>query len=173
MLHFYGLVLIDENTGRVERHHDASHAERQLANLNSSPHNFLRISRILTSLGELGFRRYKEPLFACLEEEVENGTLRNARASLRQFWCRLVGDEAEESAWYTRKTLESPSDREEGCLFAKSAENAIRPGTTVPSVGLQLPKNLPTEDSADYPFSPTWPPRIAPPSPQGSLGLIS
>ena len=29
----------------------------RIGNLNSSSHNFLRISRILTSLGELGFRR--------------------------------------------------------------------------------------------------------------------
>ena len=29
----------------------------RIGNFNSSSHNFLRISRILTSLGELGFRR--------------------------------------------------------------------------------------------------------------------
>ena len=31
----------------------------RIGNFNSSSHNFLRISRILTSLGELGFRRCK------------------------------------------------------------------------------------------------------------------
>ena len=31
----------------------------RMGNFNSSSHNFLRISRILTSLGELGFRRCK------------------------------------------------------------------------------------------------------------------
>ena len=31
----------------------------RIGNFNSSSHNFLRISRIVTSLGELGFRRCK------------------------------------------------------------------------------------------------------------------
>lgn len=57
MLKFYGLSLADERTGRVER--DAPYHTGRFRNLNDSPHNYLRISRIITSLGELGFRRHK------------------------------------------------------------------------------------------------------------------
>lgn len=50
MLRFYGFRLADEATGRVER--DPSGSQRLEDHLNSSPHNWLRISRIITSLGE-------------------------------------------------------------------------------------------------------------------------
>jgi hypothetical protein len=54
MLGFYGFRLADERTGAVER--AENHVER-LNNLNYSAHNWLRVSRIITSLGELGFQR--------------------------------------------------------------------------------------------------------------------
>ncbi len=175
MLDFFGLELADEHTGRVERAADAEHARRRLAHLNSSFHNFLRISRILTSLGELGFHRYKEPLLARLAEEVENGSLRNARGSLEHFWSRLVGDEAEASEWYHAKTLEVAADRQEGCLFdeAAMAEEGGEAecgsgggGSVAPQAGLSLLSGkLPFDDVAsESPLSPTWPPRIAPES---------
>ena len=115
MLRFYGLKLTDERTGTVER--DGSDADgARVANFNHRAHNFLRISRILTSLGELGFHRYKRPFLDALRVEVQSGRLRNARQSLENFWAPLVDEE--ESQWYARKTLERVSDREEGCLFA-------------------------------------------------------
>ena len=55
MLRFYGFKLNDERTGDISR--DEPHHAEQLRLFNSRPHNFLRISRILTSLGELGFVR--------------------------------------------------------------------------------------------------------------------
>ena len=55
MLRFYGMRLADERTGAVER--DPEDDGSRIGNFNNSPHNFLRISRILTSLGELGFHR--------------------------------------------------------------------------------------------------------------------
>ena len=112
ILKFFGLALADERTGRVER--DTAPAER-LDNLNTSPHNFLRISRIITSLGELGFQRYKAPLLQRLRAEIDNGALANARQSCLNFWAPLV--EAEDSVGYRNKTLEEPEDREDGVLF--------------------------------------------------------
>merc|ERR1719198_607903 len=100
MLGFYGLRLADERTGAVERHPDIY--QERLANLNYSAHNWLRVSRIITSLGELGFRRYKAPLIQRLQLEVGNGTLSNAAGSCANFWAPLVTGEAEE--WYARKT---------------------------------------------------------------------
>lgn len=113
MLNFYGFKLADEITGRLER--DPEVFEKGIDNLNMSSHNYLRISRILISLGELGFHRYKRPLLEALTAEVESGTLSNAARSLHTFWRPLV--EQEDSAPYRAKTLEDPEDRAEGCLF--------------------------------------------------------
>ena len=77
MLRFYGLRLADERTGAVER--DPEDDGARIGNFNNSPHNFLRISRIITSLGELGFVRYKRPFLEALRVEVEAGRLRRAR----------------------------------------------------------------------------------------------
>jgi len=114
MLRFYGFRLADEATGRVER--DPSGSQRLEDHLNSSPHNWLRISRIITSLGELGFPRYKRPLFDALKAEVESGALINAARSMNDFWRPLVEDEDKDH--YARKTLEAPEDRVDGCLFS-------------------------------------------------------
>lgn len=113
MLNFYGFKLADELTGRVER--DPEVFEKGIDNLNTSMHNYLRISRIITSLGELGFHRYKKPLLEALAAEVEGGKLAYAARSLHDFWRPLV--EQEDSERYRAKTLEDPEDRAEGCLF--------------------------------------------------------
>lgn len=120
MLKFYGLVLKDEKTGELERHPDCY--DTQMANLNESGHNWLRVSRIITSLGELGFRRYKKPLIETLKKEVESGALANAAQSCHNFWAPLV--EAEGTERYNAKTLEEDADREEGCLFQPGGELA-------------------------------------------------
>ena len=113
MLRFYGLELVDERTGAVRR--DAEVGDAQLQNFNLSAHNWLRISRIITSLGELGFRRYKAPFLRQLRAEIDNGSLANAAQSYEQYWAPLVTGESE--GWYADKTLEEPSDREECVLF--------------------------------------------------------
>jgi len=113
MLNFYGFTLADEKTGKLA--HDPEIFHERIGHLNTSPHNWLRISRIITSLGELGFRRYKAPFLEALKAEIDAGMLSNARRSYEDFWCKLLD---EESAWYKQKTLESPEDRDEGCLFA-------------------------------------------------------
>lgn len=110
MLHFYGFVLADERTGRLERDVDP---EERLENLNYSAHNWLRVSRIITSLGEvprqrleprwpapattapalasprrqLGFARYKQPLIERLEAEVASGAIGNAARSCEDCVC--------------------------------------------------------------------------------------
>ena len=113
MLRFYGLKLADERTGRVER--DPDGFEERMGNLNVSAHNWLRVSRILTSLGELGFQRYKRPFLEALNAAVDDGTLARAARSYNDFWRPLV--EQEDSQGYREKTLEEPADRTEGCLF--------------------------------------------------------
>ena len=120
ILKFYGFVLADEKTGAIERHADAAFFAERIANLNLSSHNWLRVSRIITSLGELGFRRYKSPLIEALTKEADAGTLGNAQQSLINFWRPLV--EGEGQPGYNRKTLEEEADREEGVLFKPGGE---------------------------------------------------
>ena len=112
MLRFYGLDLADERTGQLKRDADP---EARLDNLNCSPHNWLRVSRILTSLGELGFRRFKRPLLDHLQREIEDGALANAAQSYARFWLPLVDQEGTEH--YNAKTREEDADREDGALF--------------------------------------------------------
>ncbi|GAA6082126.1 opioid growth factor receptor-like protein 1 isoform X1, partial [Tachysurus ichikawai] len=59
MLDFYGIQLVSEDTGEVER---AQNWRERFENLNRNTHNNLRITRILKCLGLLGFRHYQAPL---------------------------------------------------------------------------------------------------------------
>ncbi|KAG7263839.1 hypothetical protein CRUP_013068, partial [Coryphaenoides rupestris] len=59
MLGFYGIQLVDRETGEVKR---ADNWKERFGNLERNMHNNLRITRILKSLGELGFERYQAPL---------------------------------------------------------------------------------------------------------------
>merc|ERR1712224_125993 len=114
MLEFYGFALTDEKTGRVERLADEHLFRQRIGNFNKHFHNCLRISRILTSLGEMGFARYKRPFLERLQAEVDEGMLVYGD-SCDQFWKPLVDGEGSEA--YRAKTLEEPEDRAEGCLF--------------------------------------------------------
>lgn len=108
MLDFYGCRLVDERTGELAR--ADNYAERYAAMNFAFNHNWLRISRIIVSLGELGFGRYKRPLLDHLRREVELGTLGAARQSCETFWVRLVEDE--DTPAYRQKTREDgPEDR--------------------------------------------------------------
>jgi len=113
MLDFYGLELVDEQTGQVQR--CLKNWRARYRNLNTCFHNNLRISRILTSLGELGFSRYKKPLVDHFTEEIlENGHLETCARSLFKHWKETLNVD---SKGYIEKTLESPEDREESIFF--------------------------------------------------------
>jgi len=112
MLDFYGLVLVDVFTGKLER---SANWQDRYNNLNRSHHNFLRISRILQSLGHLGFSRYKKPFLDFLEEEImENNQIPWAKSSLKNYWLPLLDVD---SAAFIRKTMETEEDREDSIIF--------------------------------------------------------
>ncbi|CAH1786708.1 unnamed protein product [Owenia fusiformis] len=91
MLHFYGMKLIDETEttdGRIERH---DNWELRFQNLNRSTHNYLRITRILKSLGELGFEDLKMPFVKfILHEALIEQTLDNTIDSCLHFWLETI-----------------------------------------------------------------------------------
>ncbi|KAH3757409.1 opioid growth factor receptor region [Pelomyxa schiedti] len=125
MLRFYGIQLLDEMTGAVARLSDIPTWKDRYENLNWSGHNNLRITRIITSLGQLGFEKYRRPLIEFFTKEIEdNNQLRNCTDSLKHFWKRLLDYD---SHWFLSKTKERASDREPSIFFATPAQSTIPP----------------------------------------------
>ena len=114
MLNFYGMRLVDMATGEIDRQPD--HWKSRYLNLRMNGHNYLRINRILASLGHLGFHRYRKPLIEFLQKEVRapNSLLSVCESSLSRFWEMAL---TPESASYERKTLESKFDRVDSIFF--------------------------------------------------------
>ena len=93
MLDFYGMRLKNEKTGEIER---IEKYRSRFHNLNTSMHNYLRITRILKSLGELGYEHYKAPWVQfILREALEERTLKNCLDSCLDYWINTIKDEAE------------------------------------------------------------------------------
>ena len=67
MLGFYGAELEDWSTGLLRR---APNYKERFRNLDSRSHNYLRITRILKFLGEVGLERLKLPFLAFWAREV-------------------------------------------------------------------------------------------------------
>lgn len=82
--------LQNHDTGEVER---ADNWKRRYAHLVRSGHNWLRITRILKSLGELGFERFKLPFLLHVATEVfDTGELEGCKRSLLDYWCMVLRD---------------------------------------------------------------------------------
>ena len=59
-------------------------------------HNYLRITRILKSLGELGYEHYKRHFVEfVLREALEEKTLINCLDSCLDFWINTIKDDNE------------------------------------------------------------------------------
>ncbi|XP_034754181.1 opioid growth factor receptor-like protein 1 [Etheostoma cragini] len=87
MLDFYGIKLLDKS-GNVAR---ASNWLERFQHLNESQHNYLRITRILKSLGELGYEAFKAPLVRLfLEESLCRNTLPNMQHSILEYFVYTI-----------------------------------------------------------------------------------
>ncbi|KAF3708533.1 Opioid growth factor receptor-like protein 1 [Channa argus] len=87
MLDFYGIKLVDKS-GNVAR---ASNWQDRFQHLNESQHNYLRITRILKSLGELGYEAFKAPLVRLfLEESLCHNTLPNMQHSVLEYYVYTI-----------------------------------------------------------------------------------
>jgi len=92
MLNFYGMELRDEQTGLIGR---GSNWKERYDFLNTSMHNFLRITRIIKCLGELGFDHYQAPFVEhVLTEITQHGQLRGLFKSARDYFSAVVRDPA-------------------------------------------------------------------------------
>jgi Opioid growth factor receptor (OGFr) conserved region len=104
MLCFFGLVLEDDTAGTIGRANDF--AER-FQNIEDHPHNLLRITRIVTSLGQLGFASWRAPLVERFRAEIEDhGNLPGARGSLDRFWKPLADETQWDTLTYVERTEE-------------------------------------------------------------------
>ncbi|XP_034041147.1 opioid growth factor receptor-like protein 1 [Thalassophryne amazonica] len=87
MLDFYGVKLLGK-TGNVVR---ASNWQERFQHLNESQHNYLRITRILKSLGELGYEAFKAPLVRLfLEESLCHNTIPNMQHSILEYYVYTI-----------------------------------------------------------------------------------
>lgn len=110
MLDFYGFKLVDEASGAVAR---ADNWKPRFHNLSWSSHNWLRVTRILKSLGELGFEHYKLPwLLAICEEVFVTRALSACDRSFVNFW-----------AWTLRKEEDQRQLQKEIAKHYRPAEN--------------------------------------------------
>ncbi|XP_047425435.1 opioid growth factor receptor [Mugil cephalus] len=90
MLGFYGIRLVNKDTGEVKR---AENWKERFGNLERNMHNNLRITRILKSLGELGFDHYQAPLVRFfLEETLVKKTLSSVKRSVLDYFLFAVRD---------------------------------------------------------------------------------
>jgi hypothetical protein len=90
MLDFYGMRMKNPETGELER---SKNYEARYDNLNASGHNCLRITRILKSLGELGFEHLKFNFLAFVADEIwRHGELNNCKATIKNYWTGTLRD---------------------------------------------------------------------------------
>eukprot|EP01083_Nonionella_stella_P050633 134623_1 len=87
MLDFYGMTLVDRETGRISR---ADNFRARYAHLSHSFHNYLRITRILKCLGELGFEHYKPHFLDHVLNEMNEGNLSNCFQSCVDYWIPVI-----------------------------------------------------------------------------------
>ena len=114
MLDFYGMQLADEQTGEVRRR-PAGQFEERYRNLNTSSHNYLRITRILKSLGEFGLERLKLPFLRFfLSEATLHGHLRNALRSCLDYWVPCLRQKADRDALASEHTAMKHQKRKRG-----------------------------------------------------------
>jgi hypothetical protein len=93
MLGFYGADLVDEETGQLRR---ARNYQSRFENLNRFSHNYLRITRILKFLGEVGLEKLKLPFLTFFIQEVlVNKLIPNCLGSLERFWMPTLREDAD------------------------------------------------------------------------------
>ncbi|XP_009487516.2 opioid growth factor receptor isoform X2 [Pelecanus crispus] len=88
MLRFYGITLINEETGELTR---AENWAERFQNLNWFSHNNLRITRILKCLGEMGYEHYQVHLVKFfLTETLVKETLPNVKRSALDYFLFTI-----------------------------------------------------------------------------------
>ena len=91
MLDFFGMKLVGRESGEIARSN--KNRKQQYSLLNSSFHNYLRITRILKCLGEFGLENYQAPFCEFVLYEIfDNGQLTNTLKSCLSYWGKVIKD---------------------------------------------------------------------------------
>jgi hypothetical protein len=94
ILDFFGIMLLSPKTGKLAR--DPNVWSGRSHNLNTSPHNYLRITRIMKSLGIVGLEHLKLPFIEFMIVEVlKNRSLERAQESLLKYWSPTLRKESD------------------------------------------------------------------------------
>mmetsp|Transcript_16162 Transcript_16162/g.22450 ORF Transcript_16162/g.22450 Transcript_16162/m.22450 type:complete len:123 (+) Transcript_16162:366-734(+) len=120
MLNFYGIVLVDEATGELARNEEIF--RERFDNLLKHSHNENRIRRIIRSLGQMGFARYRKPLVDFFEDQIlKKGELKKCKYSLDNEWKKALEVNSKE---YIQDTTETAEDRTDSVFFAHIASTS-------------------------------------------------
>jgi len=101
MLDFYGIQLLDRETGLLSRSVPPRNYAARYTNLRRHPHNFLRISRILKHLSEMGLEHLNGGfILHLLNEQSEHNTLADAYliGSMDRWWANCIRNQEERRA---------------------------------------------------------------------------
>ncbi|XP_053902164.1 opioid growth factor receptor isoform X2 [Malaclemys terrapin pileata] len=143
MLGFYGINLIDQETGEVQR---AENWHQRFRNLDRFSHNNLRITRILKCLGEMGYEHYQVRLVSFfLTETLVCQTLPNVKRSALDYFLFTIRNKQkrrelihyawmhfkpqDKFAWGPRKKLQNykpPSLKSQHCQKAEEEKESVR-----------------------------------------------
>lgn len=96
--------------GELER---TPNYKERFHNLNTSSHNYLRITRILKCLGEFEMEHLKAPFIRfVLHEAIEMQTLRNVLDSCMSYWVEVLkSDDERKEMWQLAKELVNNANR--------------------------------------------------------------
>lgn len=100
-----------------------------------APAGTTHTARIITSLGHLGFTRYKAPFCAALGAAVRDGFLPTCRRSYEDFWLPMLDYD---TPAYRAKTRELPWEREPSVFFS-----------ALPSLAHEVPAEHAPSESSD------------------------
>ncbi|XP_040293748.1 opioid growth factor receptor-like isoform X1 [Bufo bufo] len=119
MLGFYGIKLLDLETGKVTK---AENWKERFHNLNNYSHNNLRITRILKCLGEMGYEHFQAPLVRFfLEETMCNNNLPNVKRSVLDYFMFTVKDKQERAKLMTLlERIKNPTNHLSGDQWRSS-----------------------------------------------------
>jgi hypothetical protein len=113
LLNFLGMKLVNDLTGEVGR--EQENWEARYCHLNTRTNNTVKITRMLKSLGQLGFERYQKGFAQHLKTEIEdNGLLKNLRDSFKNYWSsylKLSDDLKNESVFFQHAQSQSADYR--------------------------------------------------------------
>lgn len=126
MLNFYGMRLADSRRGIVVR---AARNAQRYQNLNTSSHNYLRITRILKHLGEMGHEHLKIGWLRFFAHEIICArALTGCASSFRDYWALTIYDDRQRANFFAWCRTLAAADAVTGADTGSSGGGELRHG---------------------------------------------